>query len=63
MLGVHIIGAHASDLIAEGVLAVESASHVDDLSLTIHAHPTLTEGIGEAAEDIEHKAIHIFNPK
>lgn len=63
VLGVHIIGPHASDLIAEGALAVESASHVDDLSLTIHAHPTLTEGIEEAAEDIEHKAIHIFNPK
>ena len=63
VLGVHIIGPHASDLIAEGALAVESALHVDDLSLTIHAHPTLTEGIGEAAEAIEHKAIHIFNPK
>ncbi|MBN2012292.1 dihydrolipoyl dehydrogenase [candidate division KSB1 bacterium] len=62
VLGVHIIGSHASDLIAEGGLAVESGAHVDDLSLTIHAHPTLTEGIMEAAEDIEHKAIHIFNP-
>ncbi len=63
ILGVHIIGPHASDLIAEGALAVESASHIDDLTLTIHAHPTLTEGIGEAADDVEHKAIHIFNPK
>ncbi|MDW7679497.1 MAG: dihydrolipoyl dehydrogenase [bacterium] len=62
VLGVHIIGPHASDLIAEGALAVESGSHVDDLALTIHAHPTLPEGIGEAADDIEHKAIHIFNP-
>jgi len=61
VLGVHIIGPHASDLIAEGALAVESASHVDDLTLTIHAHPTLTEGVGEAAEAVENKAIHIFN--
>ena len=63
VLGVHIIGPHASDLIAEGALAVESASHIDDLSLTIHAHPTLTEGISEAAEAVGNKAIHIFNPK
>ncbi len=63
VLGVHIIGPHASDLIAEGALAVESASHVDDLTLTIHAHPTLPEGVEEAAEAIENRAIHIFNPK
>ncbi len=62
VLGVHIIGPHASDLIAEGALAVESALHVEDLSLTIHAHPTLPEGLGEAAEDIDRKAIHIFSP-
>jgi len=62
VLGVHIIGPHASDLIAEGALAVASASHVDDLTLTIHAHPTLPEGIEEAAEQVEHRAIHIFSP-
>lgn len=62
VLGVHIIGPHASDLISEGALAVESGAHFDDLSLTIHAHPTLTEGIVEAAEAMENKAIHIFNP-
>ncbi len=63
VLGVHIVGPHASDLIAEGALAVESSMHYDDLSLTIHAHPTLPEGIGEAADAVENKAIHIFNPK
>jgi dihydrolipoamide dehydrogenase len=63
VLGVHIIGPHASDLIGEGTLAVESAAHIDDLSLTIHAHPTLPEGIMEASEALENKAIHIFNPK
>jgi dihydrolipoamide dehydrogenase len=62
VLGVHIIGPHASDLIAEGALAVASASHLDDLTLTIHAHPTLAEGIEEAAEQVEHRAIHIFTP-
>lgn len=62
VLGVHIVGPHASDLIAEGCLAVASASHIDDLQLTMHPHPTLTEGILEAAEQVEHHAIHIFNP-
>jgi dihydrolipoyl dehydrogenase len=62
VLGVHIVGPHASDLIAEGCLAVASASHVDDLTLTIHPHPTLPESIEEAAEQVEHRAIHIFNP-
>ncbi len=54
---------HASDLIAEGALVVESAFHIDDLPVTIHAPPTLPEGIEEAAEAVENKAIHIFNPK
>jgi dihydrolipoamide dehydrogenase len=62
VLGVHIIGPHASDLIAEGALAVASASHVDDLTLTIHAHPTLPESLEEAAEQVERHAIHIFTP-
>lgn len=62
VIGVQIVGPHASDLIAEGCLAVASASHVDDLALTIHPHPTLSEGIEEAAEQVEHHAIHIFSP-
>jgi dihydrolipoamide dehydrogenase len=62
VLGVHITGPHASDLISEGSLAVASASHVDDLSLTIHPHPTLPESIQEAAEQVERKAIDIFTP-
>lgn len=62
VLGVHIVGPHASDLISEGCLAVASASHVDDLTLTIHPHPTLPETIEEAAEQVENRAIHIFNP-
>jgi dihydrolipoamide dehydrogenase len=62
VLGVHIVGPHASDLISEGALAVESGSHLEDISLTIHPHPTLPEGIAEAADAVEHKAIHIYNP-
>jgi dihydrolipoamide dehydrogenase len=61
VLGVHIVGPHASDLISEGCLAVASASHVDDLTLTMHPHPTLPESIEEAAEQVEHRAIHIFS--
>jgi dihydrolipoamide dehydrogenase len=62
VLGVHIVGPSASDLISEGALAVSSASHIDDLALTIHPHPTLPESIEEAAEQVENRAIHIFNP-
>jgi dihydrolipoamide dehydrogenase len=62
VLGVHIVGPHASDLISEGALAVASASHIDDLTLTIHPHPTLPETLEEAAEQVESKAIHIFTP-
>jgi dihydrolipoamide dehydrogenase len=61
VLGVHIVGPHASDLISEGCLAVASASHIDDLTLTVHPHPTLPESIEEAAEQVEQHAIHIFN--
>ncbi len=63
VLGVHIVGPHASDLISEGALAVASASHLDDLALTIHPHPTLPESIEEAAEQVERRAIHIFSGK
>ncbi len=63
VIGVHIVGPHASDLISEGALAVASASHVDDLALTVHPHPTLPESIEEAAEQVENRAIHIFSGK
>jgi dihydrolipoamide dehydrogenase len=62
VLGVHIVGPSATDLIAEGALAVQSASHFEDLALTIHAHPTLAESIEEAAEQVERRAVDIFNP-
>jgi len=62
VLGVHIVGPSASDLISEGALAVSSAANIEDLTLTIHPHPTLPESIEEAAEQAEHRAIHIFSP-
>ena len=54
IVGVHIVGPHASDLIAEGVLAIELAAAPGDLAATIHAHPTLAEGIYEAASRYVH---------
>ena len=49
VIGVHIVGPHASELIAEGVLAIELGAALEDVALTIHAHPTLSELYGEAA--------------
>ncbi len=61
LLGVHIVGPSASDLIAEAVLALEMGATVTDLGLTVHAHPTLSEGLMEAAEHLHRQAIHIAN--
>ncbi len=49
VLGVHLVGAHATDLIAEGTLAVANGLSVDDLARTIHAHPTLAEAMLEVS--------------
>ncbi len=61
VLGVHIIGAHASDMISEAVLAMEMGATVEDLAMTVHPHPTMAEGIMEAAEALHKKAIHAVN--
>ncbi|MDO7786617.1 dihydrolipoyl dehydrogenase [Desulforamulus aquiferis] len=58
VLGVHIIGPHASDLIAEATLAVKKGLTSKDLAGTIHAHPTLAEAILEAAENVHGLSIH-----
>ncbi len=60
LLGVHIVGTDASNLIAEAALALEMGANVEDLALTVHAHPTLPETIMEAAEATMGHAIHIF---
>ena len=58
ILGAHIIGAHASDMIHEVALAMEKGLTTKDIAHTIHAHPTLAEGVMEAAEDVHDMAIH-----
>jgi dihydrolipoamide dehydrogenase len=58
VLGVHIIGPEASDLISEASLALEMGATIEDLSWTVHPHPTLGEALCEAAEDAEGLAIH-----
>jgi len=58
LLGVHIIGPHASDLIHEAAVAIKAGLKVRDIAETIHAHPTLSEGLMEAAEDLHGEAIH-----
>ena len=59
LLGFHILGAHASDLIAEGTLALSMETTAEEIVNTIHAHPTLAEAIAEAAEGIVGKPIHL----
>lgn len=61
VLGVEIVGPQASDLIAEASLGVEMAAMVPDFGLTVHAHPTLAEGMMEAAGAIHGEAIHMMN--
>jgi dihydrolipoamide dehydrogenase len=62
VLGVHIIGPRASELIHEGALAIGADLNASDLAHAIHAHPTLSEAMGEAAEDVEGIAIHLLKP-
>ncbi len=59
ILGVHIIGPRATETIAEAVMAMRLEGTVDDIAHTIHAHPTLAEGMGEAAHAAVDWAIHI----
>jgi len=59
VLGVGIVGPHAGELIAEGTLAVEMAACAEDLALTIHTHPTLSETVGEVAEMFLGHATHL----
>jgi dihydrolipoamide dehydrogenase len=60
VLGVHIVGAEASDMISEAALAIEMGATLEDIGFTIHPHPTLPESIMEAAEAAKGKAIHIL---
>ncbi len=63
ILGVGIVGVGAGELIAEGVLAIEMGSLVRDVADTIHAHPTMSETIMEAAEGLLGNATHVYRKK
>jgi dihydrolipoamide dehydrogenase len=61
ILGVHIIGPMAGELIAEAVLAMEFRGSAEDLQRTMHAHPTLSEALHEAALAADHRSIDNLN--
>lgn len=61
LLGVHIIGTSASELIAECVVAMEFHGSAEDLARIVHAHPTLSEAVHEAALNVDKRAIHRVN--
>jgi dihydrolipoamide dehydrogenase len=63
IIGAGITGPQAGDLIAECALAIEMGAVSQDLALTIHAHPTLPEGVMEAAKAVHGEAIHVINKK
>lgn len=58
ILGVHIVGPHAGDLLSEAVVAMSFSASSEDLARICHAHPTLTEAVKEAALDVEKRAVH-----
>lgn len=63
VLGMGIVGPHAGDLIAEGVLAIEMAAVVEDIAHSIHPHPSLSESVGVAAEIQLGSATDVYMPK
>ena len=63
VLGVGIAGSGAGELIAEGVLAVEMGATAEDMRLTIHPHPTLSETLMESAEVFFGQSTHVYKPK
>ncbi len=60
VLGVHMVGPEVTELIAEAALAIEMGATVEDISRTIHAHPTLPESMMEAAEAVHGQVVHIY---
>jgi dihydrolipoamide dehydrogenase len=59
ILGFHVIGPHASELVAEGAIAIEFSASAEDLARSFHAHPTLSEVVKEAALDAGGRVIHL----
>ncbi|MCY4177550.1 MAG: dihydrolipoyl dehydrogenase, partial [Endozoicomonadaceae bacterium] len=63
VLGVHVIGPAAAELVQQGVIAMEFVASTEDLALTIFSHPTVSEAVHEAALAVDGKAIHAINRK
>ena len=63
ILGCGIVGPSAGDLIAEAALAIEMGADAEDIGLTIHPHPTLSETVGMAAEAFEGTITDLYMPK
>ncbi len=61
LLGFHMVGPNAGDIVSEAALAIEMGATLEDIALTQHPHPTISEGVMEAAEHAHGKAIHIAN--
>jgi dihydrolipoamide dehydrogenase len=61
ILGAHILGPRATDLIGELALAIGMEATIDEVISTIHAHPTVSEAVKEAALAVDKRAIHIPN--
>jgi len=61
VLGVHIMGPMAGELISEAVLAMEFTASTEDIQRTIHAHPSLAEALHEAALAVDNKALNAIN--
>ena len=59
MLGVHILGAGAGEMIHEAAVLMEFGGSSEDLARTCHAHPTMSEAVKEAALAVEGRAIHM----
>jgi len=59
ILGVHIIGPNAGEMIAEAAVIMEFGGAAEDLARTCHAHPTLSEAVKEAALAVDNRAIHM----
>ncbi|MCK5494850.1 MAG: dihydrolipoyl dehydrogenase, partial [Hyphomicrobiaceae bacterium] len=59
VLGVHIVAANASEMIAEAAVLMEFGGSAEDLARTCHAHPTLTEAVKEAALAVDKRALHL----
>jgi len=63
VLGVGIVGPSAGDIISEGMLAIEMGADAEDISLTVHPHPTLGESVAMASEVFEGTITDLYIPK